>query len=67
MADDSGNTLDSVEPQAPTPTGSDVSPASVPDIAAPEIAVAPDFDYVEMGENPVGVIQIDYEIKTGKE
>ncbi len=47
-----------------------LGPSSAPDTpAASDIIVAPDFDWVEMGETPegTGTIQIDYEIKTGRE
>lgn len=67
---DNDKTPDSTEPQASTPTGSDTGPSSAPDTpAASDIIVAPDFDWVEMGETPegTGTIQIDYEIKTGRE
>jgi hypothetical protein len=62
---DNANTPDSAEPQSSTPSASDSGAVSAPETpAAPEIIVAPDFDYVEMGESPEGTIEIEFEIKT---
>jgi hypothetical protein len=62
------NNSNSTDAQQPsTAVSSDVAPPSSPEPAAPEVVVAPNFDYVEFGEKPLGVIQIDYDIKTGKE
>ena len=59
-------TPDSAQPQSSTPTASDSGAAPAPETpAAPEIIVAPDFDYVEMGESPQGTIEIEFEIKAG--
>lgn len=66
---ENSNTPESSEPQSSAPTDSDTGPASsIPETpAATDIVVAPDFDWVEMGEDPAGSIQVDFEIKTGLE
>ncbi len=69
IANENENTPPSSEPQSSAPAGSDTSPtSSIPETpATSEIIVAPDFDWVEMGEDPAGSIQIDFEINTGLE
>lgn len=66
--EENSDTSNPCESQSTTPTAPEIVPVSVPETpVAPDIVVAPDFDYVEMGENPAGSIEIEFEIKTGLE